>query len=71
MDGIDDKKLDADQAAQAEDIAETEEYLARKKARANAVDDGDGAHGGGMGASGSAVDFGRPKNYSGVDDNGL
>ena len=71
MDKIEDKKLDKDQLAEAEDITETEEYLARKKARASAVDDGDAAHGGGMGASGSAPDFGRPKNYSGVDDNGL
>ena len=57
--------------AEAAEVAETEEYILRKRARANAVDDGDGAHGGGAGASGSAIDFGQPKNYSGVDDDGL
>ena len=65
MDKIEETKLSKDQLAEAGEITETEEYLIRKKARASAVDDGDGAHGGGMGASGSAPDFGRPKNYAG------
>ena len=45
----------------------TEEEAAvvlRRRAEARAVDDGAGAHGGGMGASGSAVDFGQPENYT-------
>ncbi|MBV9842077.1 MAG: hypothetical protein JOY99_11230 [Sphingomonadaceae bacterium] len=68
---IDPKAEDKAKLAEETEIAEEEEYLIRKKARANAVDDGDAAHGGGMGATGSAPDFGRPKNFSGVDDQGL
>ena len=77
MDRIEENKLDAEkeltpeQLVEAEEAEATEQHLLRKAARENAVDGGEGARGGGMGASGSAVDFGRPKNYTGVDDNGL
>ena len=53
------------------ELSEAEEKVAREKARKSGVDDGDGAHGGGLGASGSAVDFGKPANYTGIDDKGL
>ena len=68
-----DTGADADkaQAAEAAEIAEREEYLARKHARGAAVDDGDASHSEGAGAAGSAPDFGQPKNFSGVDDKGL
>ena len=74
MDKVEDTKnteLAGDKLAITEDITETEEYLLRKKARAAAVADADGAHDRAMGASGSPVDFGRPENYTGVKDNGL
>ena len=60
-----------DEEAEIAELSQTEEYLARQKARKAGVDDGDGAHGGGLGASGSAVDFGKPANYTGIDGKGL
>lgn len=37
--------------------------LRRRSALASGVDDADGSHEGGIGAQGSAVDFGKPKNF--------
>lgn len=60
-----------DEEAEIAELSATEEKAMREKARKSGVDDGDGAHGGGLGASGSAVDFGKPANYTGIDDKGL
>ncbi len=67
----DDSRPATAEEAEISELSEAEEHLAREKARKSAVDDGDGAHGGGLGASGSAVDFGKPANYTGIDDKGL
>ena len=71
MDEIENSEPTGDKLAVAEEISETDEYLMRKKARAAAVDDADGAHDRAIGANGSAVDFGRPENYTGVKGDGL
>ena len=57
--------LGTDPDPELEGLTEEEVALVlKRRAAARAVDDGDGAHGGGLGASGSAVDFGQPENYT-------
>jgi hypothetical protein len=46
-----------------EEEAVVPEELARRRAVRQATDDADGAHMGGAGAQGGAVDFGNPKNF--------
>lgn len=52
-DGVDDVNLTEEQRNE----------VRRRRAMANAVDDADASHQGGMGAQGGAADFGKPKNF--------
>lgn len=54
----------------AEKTAEAEGIQGDRTPAGMAVDEGDAAHQGGMGANGSAVDFEQPKNFAGVDNGG-